>query len=87
MPGPLLTPVPIADPDSDLDRPTVASPPPDFGLDDPTLRQQLPLDLRTPPPPTLSDFDTDDRATPVDEEPCPSRDTDPGLPPESDGSA
>jgi hypothetical protein len=93
MPGRLLTPVPITEPEPDLDRPTVLSPPPDFGLDDPTDQHSLPLELRFPGTLDASEFDieTDDRPTPVDDtshggDERPRRDTDPAPPPDSEES-
>jgi hypothetical protein len=85
MPGRPLTPVPKVDEEPELDRPTLASPPPDFGLDDPTAEHPFPFDLRFTDSLDIDGLagEVDDRPTPVDAEP-PRRDTDPGSPPESE---
>jgi hypothetical protein len=80
-------PVPTVEPPAELDRPTMASPPPDFGLDDQTLRHSgLPFGRSDSEPAD------DDRPTPVDalnaaDEERIHPDTDPAPPPEDDETA
>jgi hypothetical protein len=90
MPRRPVTPIPHCEPEPELDRPTLASPPPDFGLDDPTAEHPFPFDLRFADPLDPAEFDLDDdRPTPVDdiahlEAERPRRDTDPAPPPDGE---